>query len=60
MLKDFPVILFPTTQDWANWLDANGNAPGLWVRIAKKEKKKWQVLLKCLFKTKKYIHEQKL
>ena len=31
-----PVILFETEKMWADWLAKNTNAPGLWVRIAKK------------------------
>ncbi len=37
MKDDFPTILFETEQDWINWLEENGNKPGLWVRIAKKK-----------------------
>jgi uncharacterized protein YdeI (YjbR/CyaY-like superfamily) len=35
-MEEFPVILFPTSESWAEWLEINGNLPGLWVRIAKK------------------------
>lgn len=36
MNDDFPIILFETEQDWISWLEENGEKPGLWVRIAKK------------------------
>jgi uncharacterized protein YdeI (YjbR/CyaY-like superfamily) len=36
MKDNLPIILFETEQDWIDWLEENGNEPGVWVRIAKK------------------------
>lgn len=38
MNDDFPIILFETEQDWISWLEENKDKPGLWMRIAKKNK----------------------
>lgn len=31
-----PVIEFPGADDWQRWLESNPDAPGVWLRIAKK------------------------
>lgn len=36
MKDNLPIILFETEQDWIDWLEENGNEPGVWVQIAKK------------------------
>lgn len=36
MKDDLPIILFETEQEWTDWLEANLNEPGVWMRIAKK------------------------
>jgi uncharacterized protein YdeI (YjbR/CyaY-like superfamily) len=36
MKDNLPVLLFETEELWANWLENNINAPGVWLRIAKK------------------------
>jgi len=36
MKDNLPVILFETEQHWIDWLQENGNKPGVWVQIAKK------------------------
>lgn len=33
---NLPIILFKTEKDWEKWLEKNGNEPGVWVKIAKK------------------------
>ncbi|HEY5220330.1 MAG TPA: YdeI/OmpD-associated family protein [Gemmatimonadaceae bacterium] len=33
---DLPILLFKSTKAWAEWLDQHPDAPGLWVRLAKK------------------------
>ena len=38
MKDDLPIILFETEQDWIDWLEENVNEPGVWVRIAKKNR----------------------
>ena len=35
--KDLPVLLFKTLAAWEKWLAAHGDAPGIWVQIAKKD-----------------------
>lgn len=37
MKDNLPVILFETEQEWIDWLEQNGNGPGVWVQIAKKD-----------------------
>lgn len=34
--NDLPIALFETARDWERWLAAHGDAPGLWLKIAKK------------------------
>lgn len=36
MNDDLPVILFNNESEWIAWLENNSNAPGVWLRIAKK------------------------
>jgi len=36
MKDNLPVLLFANEEEWANWLENNINAPGVWLRIAKK------------------------
>jgi uncharacterized protein YdeI (YjbR/CyaY-like superfamily) len=36
MKDNLPIILFETEQEWIDWLEDNGNEPGVWVQIAKK------------------------
>jgi uncharacterized protein YdeI (YjbR/CyaY-like superfamily) len=36
MNDNLPVILFKNEWEWADWLETNIDAPGVWVRIAKK------------------------
>jgi uncharacterized protein YdeI (YjbR/CyaY-like superfamily) len=35
---DLPIELFANPAAWEKWLLAHGNAPGLWLKIAKKDK----------------------
>ncbi|QSX75452.1 YdeI/OmpD-associated family protein [Lysobacter arenosi] len=35
---DLPIQLFANPAAWEKWLLAHGNAPGLWLKIAKKDK----------------------
>ena len=36
-LKDLPILLFKTQQDWETWLEKNhASSSGLWLRIARK------------------------
>lgn len=35
---DLPIQLFPRQSDWEDWLSAHGDAPGIWLKIAKKNK----------------------
>lgn len=35
--KELPVKLFRTLAAWEKWLGANGDAPGVWVQIARKD-----------------------
>ncbi|QGW65581.1 bacteriocin-protection protein [Lysobacter soli] len=34
---DLPIKLFKTEAAWETWLAANGDAPGVWLKIAKKD-----------------------
>jgi len=34
---ELPIKRFPTSAAWEKWLAAHGDAPGVWVRIAKKD-----------------------
>jgi uncharacterized protein YdeI (YjbR/CyaY-like superfamily) len=36
--SDLPIQLFANPAAWEKWLSAHGNAPGLWLKIAKKDK----------------------
>lgn len=36
--NDLPIQLFANPDAWEKWLSAHGNAPGLWLKIAKKDK----------------------
>lgn len=36
--NDLPIQLFANPAAWEKWLSAHGNAPGLWLKIAKKDK----------------------
>lgn len=36
MTDNLPIILFETEQHWIDWLEINGNEPGVWIQIAKK------------------------
>ena len=35
---DLPIQLFASQSDWEDWLSAHGDAPGIWLKIAKKNK----------------------
>ncbi len=34
---EVPIVLFRTVRQWAAWLDRHAEAPGVWMRIAKKD-----------------------
>ncbi|QNP40479.1 YdeI/OmpD-associated family protein [Lysobacter solisilvae (ex Woo and Kim 2020)] len=36
-VKEFPIKLFRTRAAWEKWLAAHGDAPGVWVQVAKKD-----------------------
>jgi uncharacterized protein YdeI (YjbR/CyaY-like superfamily) len=36
MNDDLPVMLFKDETEWSDWLENHGDAPGVWLRIAKK------------------------